>query len=235
MLFDLDTSGDRVEAMLANGRKIMREAIETYKPVAVFACYSSGKDSVVSGHFAATEFGAQVLTVNTGIGMQKSLAHAKEVCSKFGWSLEIKQAQPEGPPKTMKDGSPFDPAKILKAGVWNDGATPYEELCFNFGMPGPAMHGRVYQRLKERAFDAAKREAKVGQHRHSKVLFVSGIRHDESSIRAGYKRAIHCQPGSASVWVNPFYWQTAADFELYRQEYGLPCNPVSKLIGISGE
>ena len=35
--------------------------------------------------------------------------------------------------------------------------------------------------------------------------------------------------------MNPFYYCDALDFEAYRQEYGLPRNPVKSLVGISGE
>lgn len=35
--------------------------------------------------------------------------------------------------------------------------------------------------------------------------------------------------------MNPFYFNTKYDFELYRQEYGLPRNPVTNRLGYSGE
>jgi 3'-phosphoadenosine 5'-phosphosulfate sulfotransferase (PAPS reductase)/FAD synthetase len=136
-------------------------------------------------------------------------------------------------PKTQADRkTPWDQTK-LPNGKWCDGETAYEEFCFNFGMPGPGQHARMYQRLKERSFNKIKKEAKQGHNRESCVMFVTGIRRDESSIRAGYNR--DTQKVGGSVWVNPFYWQTKVDFELYRQEFGLPRNPVTDVIGISGE
>lgn len=237
MLFDLEESGERVERMIEGGRKIMREAIDLYKPCAIFACYSSGNDSIVSTHFAVTEFGGHVAMVDTLTGIRRSREHAVEVCSQFGWSIEIKQAMPEGPPKTKRDGSPFNPSIDLASGVWTDGETAYEDFCFNFGLPmrGKKMHQRMYQRLKERGFESLKRDAKHGQHRRATVMFVSGIRQDESAVRAGYQRAVQKVKDSSSIWVNPFYFNSAADFECYRQEFGLPRNPVSQIVGISGE
>jgi hypothetical protein len=235
MLFDLEESGERVERMLSAGDKIMRDAIELYKPCAIFACYSSGNDSGVSAHFAATRHGAQLAMVITKTGIPESLQHAYSYCQKFDFSLVTKEAVAVGPPKRKKDGSLFDPKIHCPTGMWTDGDSAYEEFCFNFGIPrrNKSMHRRMYVILKERGFDALKREAKRGYPRNATVMFVSGVRQDESSIRAGYKTAVHKH--KSSVWVNPFYYSTAADFECYRQEFGIPRNPVSQVVGISGE
>jgi 3'-phosphoadenosine 5'-phosphosulfate sulfotransferase (PAPS reductase)/FAD synthetase len=232
-LFEDDTE-ERVEKMIQSAKDIVSAAIEEYNPVAIFGGFSGGNDSVVATHLACSEFGGAAIHCNTMIGVEKSRIHARETAAKFGWHLLEKQALPEGPPEKHRNGKPFDPA-VLPTGRWNDGATAYEEWCFNFGMPGlgKRMHARMYQRLKERSFAAFMREAKAGKNRRSTVMFITGIRHDESAIRAGYQRAVQKQ-GSA-VWVNPFYWQTKSDFELYRQEFGLPRNPVTACIGISGE
>lgn len=228
-LFDM---GDRVEAMLESGRKIMCDAIDEHKPVAIFAGFSGGNDSIVATHFACTEFGAQAIHCNTMTGVQLTRQHVVDVCERQGWSLMEKHAIATGPPRKRRDGTRFDPA-TLPCGKWNDAETAYEEFCINFGMPGPGQHARMYQRLKERLFESFKREAKQGHGKRSRVMFITGIRGDESTIRAGYKAAVDRRGGS--VWVNPFYWQTAFDFELYRQEFGLPRNKVSDRIGFSGE
>lgn len=229
----------RVEAMTAEGLRITREAIEQYKPVAIMAAYSSGDDSIVSTHFGVENFSALVINAGTKIALSKSVCHLKAVCEKRKWTLQIEEATPEGPPRTMLVRGkkvPFDQA-VLPAGKWLDGATAYEEYCLNFGFPGRGkpQHARMYQRLKERPFrrilaqhGAAKAESRP------KVLILSGIRGDESAIRAGYKRP--SAPGNfGDVWVNPFYYRTASDFEAYRQEFGLPRNPVKAQCGISGE
>jgi 3'-phosphoadenosine 5'-phosphosulfate sulfotransferase (PAPS reductase)/FAD synthetase len=228
----LDDSEERIERMLTQGRKIMREAIEEHNPVAIFAGFSGGNDSIVVTHFACEEFGAVAIHANTMIGVEKSREHARKTAAKYGWQFLEKQSIAKGPPKKRKDGSVFDPA-ILPTGKWQDGNTAYEEFVFNFGMPGPGQHPRMYQILKERIFEAFRREAKSSGSRKDKVMFVSGVRHDESAIRAGYKETV--KKVGSSIWVQPFYWQTKLDFELYRQEFGLPRNPVTDVIGISGE
>lgn len=229
----------RIEDMISAGRRIMEEAIEKYRPVAIFGGFSGGDDSIVATHFAVTQFGAAVAHCNTLTGMETNRQHISRVVEKFGWKLVEKFAVAQGPPKHTRkyiDGKrvnlPFDPS-TLPTGQWQEGDTAYEEYCFNFGMPGPGQHARQYQRLKERSFNEIRREAKQGKHRNSTVVFVTGIRRDESSIRAGYKRSVSKVGGS--VWVNPFYWHGAADFEAYRQEFGLPRNPVKPVVGISGD
>jgi len=229
-----ESDEERIERAIAQAKKIVQDAIEEFRPVAIFGGFSGGNDSVVATHLACSEFGAAAIHCNTKIGVTKSREHARRTAEKFRWQLLEKEALPEGPPKKHKDGSRFDPA-CLPTGQWNDGETAYEEWCFNFGMPGlgKRMHARMYQRLKERSFAGFMRDAKKGHNRNSTVMFITGIRHDESSIRAGYQRAVQKQ--ASAIWVNPFYWSTKSDFELYRQEFGLPRNPVTDCIGISGE
>ena len=43
------------------------------------------------------------------------------------------------------------------------------------------------------------------------------------------------EPSECFVWCNPFYYCSAADFATYRDEFGLPFNPVKAKCGISGE
>jgi 3'-phosphoadenosine 5'-phosphosulfate sulfotransferase (PAPS reductase)/FAD synthetase len=184
----------RIEMTLQGGHKIMREAIETYKPIAIFAGFSGGNDSIVATHFACTEYGAAAVHCNTMIGVEKSREHARKTAARYGWQFIEKFAKPTGPPKFhKKTGLPWD-EKVLPNGKWVDGNTKYDRSC---------------------------------------IMMVTGVRHDESAIRAGYNRSTK-KMGSI-VWVNPFYYQTKYDFELYRQEFGLPRNPVTDVIGISGE
>lgn len=228
----MDEAEERVEKMIASGRKIMQDAIEKYRPVAIFAGFSGGNDSIVTTHFACEEFGAAAFHANTLIGLEESRVYARKKAEQYGWHFVEYKAEASGPPKKHKDGTPFDEI-TLPLGKWIDGDTAYEEFCFNFGIPGPGMHPRMYQRLKERSFKLVKRDAKKGYKFRDSVMFVTGIRHDESTIRAGYKK--DTQKMDSSIWVSPFYWQTKVDFELYRQEFNLSRNPVSDIIGISGE
>jgi 3'-phosphoadenosine 5'-phosphosulfate sulfotransferase (PAPS reductase)/FAD synthetase len=239
----IDDSEQRVESMTAEGLRIIAEAVAEFKPVAIMAAYSSGDDSSVSTHFSMEHVpGCFVFNADTMVGLAPSRAHLHAVCERFKWPVEVRKAFAEGPPqKTLvdrADGSgrkmlvPFNPA-ILPAGKWTDGATAYEEMVLNHGFPGPGMHPLAYRRLKEQPIRRLLREYQSTQ-AGKRVLIISGIRHDESSRRAGYQRAV-AAGHFGDVWVNPFYWRTAVDFEAYRQEFGIPRNPVKKQCGISGE
>jgi 3'-phosphoadenosine 5'-phosphosulfate sulfotransferase (PAPS reductase)/FAD synthetase len=217
---------DRIGAMERRGEEIINEATERFKPVAMLAAFSGGNDSVVSTHFVVAKWGPLVVHCDTGIGLQITKRHVEQTAKRLGWVMDILKAEPEGrPPKTRSDELPH--------GGWMPGKTAYEEFVLNFGFPGPAQHYRMYQRLKERPLRRAIRKLKLAHKRGSKVLVVSGIRGDESVVRAGYRRPLSVV--GDQVWVNPFYDFTAADFGLYREEFGLPRNPATTRVGISGE
>lgn len=238
----MDDQERRVEEMIAEGLRICREAIERYKPVAIVAAYSGGDDSVVSTHFAMEHLDCDVVVnADTAIGLAPARDHIARTCGRLGWPLSVYRADPEGCPKWRKQKGrprrPFVPAIDLYAGEWREGATPYEEYALNWGFPGRGkpQHRRMYQRLKERPFrEMLRHYGTSSSPKRDKVLVVSGIRSDESANRAGYKRS-YAEGYFGDVWVNPFYWRTAADFAAYRDEFGLPRNPVKPLCGISGE
>lgn len=221
MMFETDvwSSGLAVERMLEKGKAIILEAIEEHRPVAIVAAFSGGNDSIVSTHFACKEFGATAIHADTLVGCAATRDHVDAVCDKLKCPLIAAKAHATGRPK------PYPKS------LWVLGETAYEEFTRNFGFAGRAQHHRMYQRLKERPLRRMLRQ--MQSKRGQRILIISGIRHDESAVRAGYKRAIQRQ--GSEVWVNPFYYQTAADFECYRQEFGLPRNPVKDRIGLSGE
>jgi len=224
----LGLDGSVVETMVQEGRKIVQDAIEEFKPLVVLAAFSGGNDSIVSTHFAVTEFNATVLHCNTGTGLKRTAEHVHSTAARFGWDFVETFAKPSGKPAMLDES-------ILPSGKWIDGETAYEEFVLNHGFPGPIQHQRMFQRLKERPLAKHVREIRKPHSKDGPVMIVSGIRHDESAIRAGYKRAVQKEPKNPRVWVNPFYWRSAVDFEHYRQEFGLPRNPVKGRIGISGE
>jgi 3'-phosphoadenosine 5'-phosphosulfate sulfotransferase (PAPS reductase)/FAD synthetase len=227
-----------VDKMLARGQSIMSEVIAKYKPIAIVAMFSGGDDSIVATHFTVSNFSQTVVfNADTKTGLAPARKHIASVATSQKWNLIIGEAMAEGPPERMRSNGrlvPFDSAKACPAGVWTEGATAYEEFVLNWGFPGRGkpQHARMYQRLKERPMRRFFKT--LGVKKGSPVVCVSGIRHDESAIRAGYKRE-YAEGLFNDIWVNPFYYNTAADFELYRQEFGLPRNPVKRLCGISGE
>ena len=227
---------DRVELMVTSGQKVIQDVISYVENelnthiIGIVGAFSGGDDSIVATHAAnAACSSCVVFNADTRIGLGPARTHIDATIAKHNWTAEVKRADPEGPPALNKMKSN---ARIIDE--WTDGETAYEEFVLNHGVPGPAMHPRMYQRLKERQLNKLRNQLR-GKKRGGQLSVISGIRHDESSIRAGYKRAWHHVEGTGVVWVNPFYYFTAADFELYRQEFGLGRNPVKRLCGISGE
>ena len=129
---------------------------------------------------------------------------------------------------------------MLPRAGWLDGTTAYEGIRFKLRIPpgravilgdvstseGAGRSSNMSASLKEGTPEGVK-----GNH----CVRESGA--TKAAIRAGYKRAVQGRSSveGDEVWVNPFYWQTAADFEMYRQEFGLPRNPSKDVVGISGE
>jgi 3'-phosphoadenosine 5'-phosphosulfate sulfotransferase (PAPS reductase)/FAD synthetase len=211
-----------VEGMLAKAEQVISQVMSEFKISHVCAAFSGGDDSIVATHWAMNRFpGCVAITANTEIGLEAARSHQAAVCERFHWQREVASPELEGPPKNWD-------------GEWIDGKTSYEEFVLNFGFPGPPQHPRMYQRLKQRSFRIIKRRLGA-RPRGSRILVISGIRQDESSIRAGYKRAFAEEPTECFVWCNPFYYCSAGDFAVYRDEFGLPRNPVKRHCGISGE
>lgn len=188
---------------------ILRAAIEEHKPVAIFAGFSGGHDSLVSTHWTMdqapkmTDAPVRALHINTGIGIAQTREFVRETCKDRGWPLWERHA--------------------------NKGE--YEQIVKLHGFPGPGQHARMYQRLKERVVEAVLREVKT--HRMQRVMFVTGIYAAESQIRSGYNRAESRR--GAAVWLNPMYWKEKSWLDKYRAEHALPVNPVKEIYGHSGE
>lgn len=211
-----------IDAMLEKAESVVADVFREFTISHVVAAFSGGDDSIVSTHWAMNRFrDCVVMTADTKIGIEAARQHSRDVCQKFNFPHIIVSPEPEGPPKGWKE-------------EWINGGTSYEEFVLNHGFPGPGQHHRMYQRLKQRAFRKIKPQ--FGKRpKKSRILVVSGIRADESAIRAGYKRAYQEESSECFVWCNPFYHCSATDFEAYRQEFGLPRNPVKRKCGISGE
>lgn len=166
--------------------------------------FSGGNDSTVLAHLfrARADFAVHI---NTSIGIEQTRQFVRDTCA--GWNLPlIEQSPPPG--------------------------NTYEELVVGYGFPGPAMHYKMYQRLKERALRAVRKQL-VGNPRKRRVVFLSGIRRDESLRRMNAPE--YDREGSI-VWIAPLIHWTARDLTEYREACGdVPENEVSSLLHMSGE
>jgi 3'-phosphoadenosine 5'-phosphosulfate sulfotransferase (PAPS reductase)/FAD synthetase len=194
-------------ARILTPEEIVARAL-SYKPAEIFIGYSGGNDSAAVVHWMMNNVpGCKVLHINTGIGIERTRQHVRETCAAYGWELvEIRAKE--------------------------DCGQDYDTIVKKYGFPGPNGHQFMYRRLKERCIEHLLRIYKTK--RSDKIMIATGIRHDESKNRAGYAgREINFK--GAQMWVNPLYWWTGTDMRQYIDAAKMPRNPVSQMLGMSGE
>lgn len=187
--------------------EIMAEAME-YRPCAIFACFSGGTDSLVSTHWAMTNIpNCEVLHINTGIGIEETREFVRGTCIKYGWPLtEIRAKENCG--------------------------QDYRDIVLAHGFPGPSQHIRMFIQLKERAIAKLTRDRK--RVRSDRIVLLTGVHHEESQNRMGYASQAVARQG-ARVWVNHLYFWPKSRFFDYLKCHDLRRNPVSEVLGMSGE
>ncbi len=181
-------------------------------PSHVFLMLSGGNDSLSSTHFAASWLSGRhpftVLHINTGIGIPATNAHVKRVCKDYGWDL-------------------------LEVRAKEDCGQDYEALVVEQGFPGPAMHGKMFNRLKGRCLEKVLRDHKNGN-RRAPIMFVSGMRKQESARRMRLKPE-PIQKIGRQLFVAPFFDLSTEEMLAYRSEAAIPESPVRKYLCMSGE
>lgn len=166
--------------------------------------YSGGNDSTTLAHLFKHR-AQYAIHANTTIGIEQTRQFVRDTSKQFG--LELLEYTP--PP----------------------GST-YRELVLDQGFPGPGMHYKMYQRLKERCLMQARREL-IENSRQDRVVFLAGRRRTESARRANVPEM---QRQGSIVWVSPLVNWTKTDMNTYREIMGdVPRNEVSDLIHMSGE
>jgi len=208
---DLDLFGAPMPTPEMPGpEEIVAKAIAIHQPVAIYVGFSGGNDSRAVAHWMMNNVpGCRPFHINTGIGIELTREYVRDTSAMYGWDLrEIRALQ--------------------------DCGQSYEALCIAYGFPGPDGHQMMYSRLKERGVRKLVRESKAGHPRRAKVLIASGIRHDESLIRMGYAGREINTVGS-QVWINPLYWWGKEQRDAYNSASGMPENPVTTALGMSGE
>lgn len=171
---------------------------------AICILYSGGNDSTCLAHLFRDR-ADYAIHANTTIGIEQTRQFVRDTCK--AWNLPLLEFVP--------------PA----------GST-YRELVFEHGFPGPGMHWKMYQRLKERCLMQARRQI-VKRPRQERVVFLAGRRRTESARRANVPELN--RTGSI-VWVSPLVNWTKTDLHTYREWAGdVPRNEVSDLIHMSGE
>lgn len=170
--------------------------------VANVLMFSGGNDSTVLGHLFK-DAATHAAHANTGIGIEATRQFVRDTCNT--WGLPLLERHPP---------------------------ISYRELVLEQGFPGPAMHFKMYQRLKLRVVQQIQREF-ITNGRQERILFIAGRRRAESARRKDiplYER------NRSAIWASPIAMWTKLDMTTYRLIKGdVPVNRVSEHVGMSGE
>lgn len=195
----------RVTALIDQAHQIITDALDTHTQgraiVARCILFSGGNDSTILGHLFKDR-ATHAIHANTTIGIEQTRQFVRDTCKTWGLPL-------------IEETAPIT----------------YRDLVVDQGFPGPGMHWKMYQRLKERPLRQARRRLITGP--HQRVLFLAGRRRQESDRRADIP--LHERDGSV-IWASPLAMWTRLDMNTYRLMAGdVPANPVSDLLHMSGE
>ena len=207
---------DYIEPKIAAALALLDSAVQQYKPKMVVGLMSGGDDSIPACYVASLhpQFSG-ILHVNTGIGIEATREHVRKVCAERKWRLwEYKASE-----NVNAKGEP-DPMS-------------YERLVLGYGFPGGFGHGLMYSRLKERQLRRFERDHGAKAINGRRVLYVSGMRKQESRKRSRHPTWIQC--GGRFVFCAAIFDWDREDCGIGREYAGLPRNPVSEKIGKSGE
>lgn len=190
--------------------EIVRRAIEQYHPVATFALLSGGDGSLTATHWAMNNVpGCRVAHIDTGIGIPMTQDFVRETCAREGWDLTVIRAK-------------------------EDCGSDYDEIVKENGFPGPPAHRYMYVRLKDRPIEELVRRNKVFRKRGQAVMLLTGITNDDSLRRSGYGNSL-IKYRKGQLWVNHMYHMGSTWMHHYLNSTGMPRNPVSEVLGMSGE
>jgi 3'-phosphoadenosine 5'-phosphosulfate sulfotransferase (PAPS reductase)/FAD synthetase len=201
----------RVAALIDQSHDFLSAAIEEHITVdgrlvaAVVALFSGGNDSTTLTHLFRDRID-YAAHANTTIGIEETRDFVRNTCEEWGVSLIERK-----PPRE---------------------SDRYRALVLEGGFPGPAMHFKMFTRLKERALVQVRSEL-VTNPRKERVVFIAGRRRSESARRAHVPLS---ERRGSVVWVSPLIHWTKLDLNTYRLLAGdVPSNPASDLIHMSGE
>lgn len=186
---------------------LISEAVDRYKPRAVVALFSGGDDSLTATTIASKHPAFTTAAhMNTGIGVEATREFVRETCKRMGWPLREMRAK-------------------------EDAGQDYRRLVMERGFPGRGHHQKMYDRLKERPLRILIRSLK--EKRRDKIMLVTGVRSMESVRRMGHVAPVQVE--GVKLWVAPIHdWDKPACLA-YLADQGMPRNPVSCEMHMSGE
>lgn len=164
--------------------------------------FSGGGDSLTIAHLFR-DTATHAVHANTGIGIEETREFVRATCTAWGLPL-IEKHTPDS----------------------------YRDLVIERGFPGPAMHFKMYSRLKERALDLVRHDLGIANSRTKAAIWIAGRRREESQRRADIP--LHESDGSV-IWASPIAMWTKLDVTRYLHANDVATNPVPGVLHMSGE
>ena len=197
---------DRFAEMITDAWRILKEAEATHADgheiVARVSLFSGGNDSTVLTHLVR-HYATHAAHANTTVGIERTRQYVRDTSAAWGLPLLEREAP-----------------------------VSFSDLVKERGFPGPAMHFKMYQRLKERPLHQIRREL-VKNPSKQRVMFIAGRRRLESARRSSVPE--HERVGSI-IWASPLANWSSDDMRIYRAlNPDIPRNPISDALGMSGE
>ena len=187
--------------------EMIDRAMEEHEIIGVYSLFSGGHDSLTVTHLTSHHSAfSGVIHIDTGTGLPETKKFVRETCREHEWPLIIHRPH-----------------------------MPYESFIVKRGFPGPAGHGWMYDRLKDRALRIATRDIRLAADaaRKSKVMLISGVRKQESDRRAAIQDDMHEE--GIRLWMPLIAQWTATDCSNYMKDNGLKRSPVKDTLHMSGE
>ncbi len=184
-----------------------------------------------------------VVHVNTGTGIERTRRYVMERC--IDWDLPYHELTgvEDADQKRLTNGfstherihgedKDYADLESYYYGVRREN-DHYEKITKKMGFPGPAYHWVMYLALKHKPI---KTFVKDYHNEDETVAFISGVRKKESDRRAKNisDDGISYNWGECPV-VSPIAYWSDSDVTSYRRFNDLPSNPVSDILGMSGE
>lgn len=231
-------------------RKIQLSTPVNYGPrvlEGLFGLYSGGRDSVNTMHLLRMylkkrplfrHFFRGIIHVNTGTAIAETTQHVHEAVP--AWGMRLHELTPKVTYLDLVLGN-------VRATV---GPNVGRSVWLGFPGPGKLPHNVMYRRLKDEPLQRLRASIVGRDGIRRKVMYVGGMRWDESDKR--FRTAEEVDVDGGIVWVSPVVHWTNAHMQEYRRRYrcekahkhaphrmcgneALPVNPVTENLHMSGD
>ncbi|HYH54818.1 MAG TPA: phosphoadenosine phosphosulfate reductase family protein [Solirubrobacterales bacterium] len=239
----------------------IEQAKERWSPIRTFCLYSGGNDSGVLAHRCREHYDT-LFYIDTGLAVptiefkgEKLLGvedHVQRFAEFVGKPLVILRAGDayrtmvvgddlwwerfHGEPgdRTIEEFADLDRSRYDGQIEGRIRGTDIHLGRYPHGFPAAAQHDKPFKRLKERRIEEMRNIAKKGHSRFAKVLFLSGVRRDESSQRANIPAEDKDAKGSIR-YVAPLVEWLNDEMRAYLAEHQLPQSFAAETLHRSGE